>query len=114
MIPFDNRCDKQALLSVNISFFLRRKIIHNRRKAVDIWSKASNASNINRSNRGEIHGPGKGYVLIQQFGRKKWRRSVDASKQRERQITINFAGLQITINFARKVRDGVSEMTEAN
>ena len=39
---------------------------------------------------------------------KKWRRRVGTSKQRQLQIAINFAGLQITINFARKVRGKLS------
>ncbi|OAD53096.1 Neuroligin-1 [Eufriesea mexicana] len=45
---------------------------------------------------------------------KKWRLPVATSKQRQHQITINFAELQITINSTGKVRKAVSEMTQAN
>lgn len=91
----------------NIFFFFKKRTNN---WSEDISSKASFETfpSINRSNRGEFMVRRKGYVLIQQFGRKKWRRSVGASKQREHQITINFTGLQITINFARKVRRTVS------
>lgn len=70
-------------------------------KRIESWSK--------------IHGPGQRI----RFDTAVWAEKMATfgrgeQTEGEHQITINFTGLQITINFARKVRNGVSEMTEAN